>query len=98
MLLAGVHVGCFELFGRIRVRTIRDLEGQDRRASPVLGRDVLYLSIMTAYVGVDPRKDIKWVEHSARESIALLAAGKVDAFMAFRRSPRSCGPGRSGTG
>ena len=28
VLLAGVHVGCFELFGRERVRTIRDLKGK----------------------------------------------------------------------
>ena len=27
-LLGGVHVGCFELFGTDRVRTIRDLKGK----------------------------------------------------------------------
>jgi NitT/TauT family transport system substrate-binding protein len=27
-LLAGVHAGCFELFGMDRVRAIRDLKGK----------------------------------------------------------------------
>ncbi len=28
VIVAGVHVGCFELFGTDRVRTIRDLKGK----------------------------------------------------------------------
>jgi hypothetical protein len=29
VILAGVHVGCFELFATERVRTISDLKGKD---------------------------------------------------------------------
>jgi ABC-type nitrate/sulfonate/bicarbonate transport system substrate-binding protein len=36
VFLAGVHVGCFELFGSERVRTIRDLKGKSV-AIPELG-------------------------------------------------------------
>ena len=93
-----MHVGCFELFGTDRVRTIRDLKGKTVAVPRLRSAPHLILSIMTAYVGIDPLKDIKWVEHSGQESIALLAAGKVDAFLGFRRSRRSSGPGRSDTG
>ena len=88
VIVAGVHVGCFELFGTDRVRTIRDLKGKTVAVPGLRTAPHLILSIMTAYVGVDPRKDIKWVEHSGEESIALLAAGKVDAFLGFPPEPQ----------
>ena len=88
VIVAGVHVGCFELFGTDRVRTIRDLKGKTVAVPGLRTAPHLILSIMTAYVGVDPRKDIKWVVHSGEESIALLAAGKVDAFLGFPPEPQ----------
>ena len=38
---------------------------------------------MVALVGLDPRKDVKFVEHPAAECKRLLAEGKVDAYLAF---------------
>jgi NitT/TauT family transport system substrate-binding protein len=38
---------------------------------------------MASYVGVNPSKDIQFVEHPVKESANLLADKKVDALMAF---------------
>jgi NitT/TauT family transport system substrate-binding protein len=43
---------------------------------------------MAAYVGLDPHKDIHWVEHPYSELGSLLAAGKIDAFLAFPPTPQ----------
>lgn len=89
VLLAGVHIGCFELFGTDRIRTIRDLKGKTVAVTGGLGSSRhVFLSSMAAYVGLDPRKDINWVDHSPPDAMRLLAEGKVDAFMAFPPEPQ----------
>jgi NitT/TauT family transport system substrate-binding protein len=85
VILAGGHVGCFELIGTDRVRSIIDLKGK-RVGITVLGTAAhVFLSAMAAQVGLDPRRDINWVPDpdAAADPAALLAAGKIDAFMAF---------------
>jgi NitT/TauT family transport system substrate-binding protein len=83
VLLGGVHVGCYELFGGERVRAVRDLRGR-KVAVPELGSSHhIFTSMMAAHVGLDPRKDIEWVLHKPGESKQLLAEAKVDALMAF---------------
>lgn len=83
VLLGGVHVGCYELFGRERVRAVRDLRGR-KVAVPELGSSHhIFTSMMVSHVGLDPRKDIEWVLHKPGESRNLLAEAKVDALMAF---------------
>jgi NitT/TauT family transport system substrate-binding protein len=88
VLLAGVHIGCFELFAVERVRAIRDLKGKTV-AVPELGVGPhVLISIMVAYVGLDPRKDITWVTYPPAESMRLLAEGKIDAYMGFPPDPQ----------
>jgi NitT/TauT family transport system substrate-binding protein len=82
VLLAGGHVGCFELVGTELIRSIRDVKGRtvalnDRVTSYV------FLDSLLGYVGLDPRKDINLVVHPASESMRLLSDRKVDAFLAF---------------
>jgi NitT/TauT family transport system substrate-binding protein len=81
IILAGVHVGCFELFGTDAVRSIRDLKGKSVAVSRVGSPSAVFLSIMAAHVGIDPEKDIKWVVHPAGESVLLLAEKKIDAIL-----------------
>jgi NitT/TauT family transport system substrate-binding protein len=82
VILAGLHVGCFELFGTDQVRAIRDLKGKTV-AVPGLGTSPhVYLTSMVAYVGLDPRTDITWVTHSLAEAVRLLTEEKIDAFLA----------------
>jgi len=83
VLLAGVHVGCFELFGTERVRAIRDLKGKTVAVSALGSPDHVFTASMAAYVGLNPQKDITWVTHPSAEAVQLLTAGKIDAFMAF---------------
>ena len=88
VVLGGIHVGCFELFGTEQVRTIRDLKG---KTVGVRGLDTpphTFLSTMAAYVGLDPRRDITWVTHPSDESMRLLGRGEIDAFMGFPPEPQ----------
>jgi NitT/TauT family transport system substrate-binding protein len=88
VMLGGVHVGCYELFGTNKVRAIRDLKGK-RVAVPGLGSSHhLYLSSMISYVGLDPRRDIEWVTATTAEAMQLLADGRVDAYLAFAPDPQ----------
>ena len=88
VVLAGVHAGCYELFGTDRVRAIRDLKGR-RVAVPELGSTHhLFLSIMLAYVGLDPRKEIQWVTRPPVEAKQMLANGEIDAYMGFPPDPQ----------
>jgi NitT/TauT family transport system substrate-binding protein len=82
-LLGGVHVGCFELFATDSVRAIRDLKGK-RIAVVEWGlTQHVFASSMLAHVGLDPRRDVTFVEYPAPEAKQLLAQGKVDAYLAF---------------
>jgi NitT/TauT family transport system substrate-binding protein len=82
VFLAGVHVGCLELFGNDRVRTIRDLKGKTIAVPDLGGTLHVFLSSVAAYVGLDPRQDITWVTQPHAEAVRLLAEGKVDAYLA----------------
>jgi NitT/TauT family transport system substrate-binding protein len=83
VILAGGHVGCFELVGTDRVQSIRDLKGK-KVGITVLGTAAhVFLSAMAAQVGLDPRRDINWVPDETADPVALLTEGKIDAFMTF---------------
>jgi NitT/TauT family transport system substrate-binding protein len=88
LLLSGVHVGCYELFGTGSVRSVRDLKGK-KVSVPGLGSGAhALLASMAAYVGLDPRKDINWITRPFADSMRLLADGKIDAFMGFPPEPQ----------
>ena len=87
-ILGGVHVGCFELFGTERVRSIRDLKGKSVAVGGLGFPTHVFLASMVAYVGLDPGKDINWVVHPPAEAMQLLAEGKIDALMAFPPGPQ----------
>jgi NitT/TauT family transport system substrate-binding protein len=80
--LAGVHVGCFKLFGTNQIQTIKDLKGKTVAVAELGGSDHVFLSLISAYVGLDPNKDIHWAIHPVKESKQLFADGKIDAFLA----------------
>lgn len=88
VVLAGVHLGCYELFGTERVRSIRDLKGKAVPVDGLFGAKHLLLSSMAAYVGLDPRKDIDWLDVSLEEGMKLFADGKVDAFLGYPPEPQ----------
>ena len=87
-ILAGIHPGCYELFTAQPLRSLLDLKGLTIAIRTLAGPEHVFLSSMMAYVGLDPRKDIRWVTYPAAQSIELLAQGKVDAFMGFPPQPQ----------
>ena len=87
-ILGGVHVGCFELFGTERVRSIRDLKGKSVGVGGLGFPTHVFLASMVAYVGLDPGKDINWVVHPPAEAMQLLARGEIDALIAFPPGPQ----------
>ena len=79
-LLAGLHGGCFELFAHDGIRGITDLKGKSvgmELAMPAL------LTLMAAQVGLDPKRDIRWVTDPKLKPLDLFAEGKIDAFLGF---------------
>ncbi len=78
-VLAGLHLGCFELFGRNDIRSLADLKGRTVGISDDNVEDEWLLRILVGLVGIDPTKDIHRV---SGDPIELFVEGKVDAFVA----------------
>jgi NitT/TauT family transport system substrate-binding protein len=87
-LLAGIHAGCFALFGTERVRAVRDLKGKTVGVQALGSSQHVFLASMMAQVGLDPRKDVNWATHPSQESMQLLAERKIDAFLGFPPDPQ----------
>ena len=88
VILAGIHVGCIELFATERIHSLRDLKGKTVAVLALGTPEHFFLSSLAAYVGLDPRRDITWAAHPPEASMRLLAEGKVDAFLAFQPEPQ----------
>ena len=87
--LAGLHNGCWELFGNERIRAIRDLGGKSVAVMGMGGPDQVWIASMLAYVGVNPQRDVNWVATGRiAESMRLFIEGKVDAFLGFPPQPQ----------
>jgi NitT/TauT family transport system substrate-binding protein len=76
-IVAGVHAGCYELFAHGDIRSISDLKGKR------IGAESILLSLMAAYVGLDPKRDLNLVDNRAAKPLELFAEGKLDAYLAF---------------
>jgi len=87
-LLAGVHVGCYELFGEAGIRGIADLKGKSVGVQAFGSTGNLLVSMMAAHVALDPAKDIHWVTDPSLKPIELFVQGKIDAFLGFPPEPQ----------
>jgi len=81
VFLAGVHVGCGEVFASPRVRTFRDFKGKPFAISALRDPSHTVVGAIAAHVGLDPQRDIHWVMHPVQDWPELLAAGKIDGFL-----------------
>jgi NitT/TauT family transport system substrate-binding protein len=89
VLVAGIHSGCYELFGNQRIQSIRDLKRRPVAVSSIGADDHIFISSMMAYVGMDSRTDVKWITtNTYAESMRLFVEGKVDAFLGFPPQPQ----------
>ena len=93
-VLAGVHVGCYELFAKPDIRSLTELTGKR-----VAADDPMLFKLIAAQVGLDPVKDIDWVLSTdpAVNRSSCLRKGRSTPSWLFRRTPRNCAPGRSDT-
>jgi NitT/TauT family transport system substrate-binding protein len=79
-VLGGMHPGCLELFAHEPIGSIKDLKGRRVAVSEPSYAQRLTLSVMAAYVGLDPARDITWVTSSTPSARELYEAGNVDAY------------------
>jgi NitT/TauT family transport system substrate-binding protein len=80
--LAGVMVGCVELFANETIRSVTDLKGKSVGLQALGTTPHVLVSLMAAQVGLDPDKDIHWVTHaSSSKLIELFVEGKIDALL-----------------
>jgi NitT/TauT family transport system substrate-binding protein len=79
--LAGIHVGCYELFAHEPIHTIGDLRGKTVGIQRVGSSSHLLVSIMAAHVGLDPHTDINWITNADFDFKEMFIEGKVDAFL-----------------
>ena len=86
VIIAGLHVGCLELFGTDQIRSIRDLKGKTVALTSSVAQ--FFLTSVVSYVGLNPRKDIKWATYSSSDAANLMAQGKIDAYMALPPEPQ----------
>jgi NitT/TauT family transport system substrate-binding protein len=87
-ILAGVHVGCFELFAKKGIRSVADLKGRTVGIQALETSQHVFLSAMATLVGLNPAKDIEWVTSASVKPIELFAEGKIDAFLGLPPEPQ----------
>ncbi len=83
VMLGGLHVGCWQLFGTDAVRSVRDFKGKALAIGARGAPDDVFMAVTLANVGIDVRTDVKVVTHPPAEAAHVLAAGEVDGVMAL---------------
>ena len=86
--LAGVHVGCFELFVNEDVHSLIELRGRSVGVEALGSPGHLFLSVIAAQVGIDPGKEIRWISSGPVKPKQLFTDGKIDAFLGFPPEPQ----------
>jgi NitT/TauT family transport system substrate-binding protein len=73
-VLAGIHVGCFELFVKEEgIHNVADLKGKSVGVQDWGSTAHVLVALMAAHVGLDPAKDIRWVADPKVKPIELKA-------------------------
>jgi len=88
VILAGSHIGCVELFAQNSIRSLRDLKGKIVAVygKTPLSPDYNFISCFAAFVGLDPRRDIRWLELSTAEQREKQDTKETSARVATRRA------------
>lgn len=95
-VLAGLHSGCLELIANDSVGGIADLKGKRVGVFSSTSAPHMLITLMTAYVGLDPFKDIEWVESPDVAAPQLFNEGKIDAFLGTPPEPQEMRAAKSG--
>jgi len=87
-LLAGIHVGCIELFANEGIRGFADLKGKSVGVQALGSNPHVLLTLMAAQLGLDPVRDLHWVTDPKVKPIERFVDGKIDAFLGFAPEPQ----------
>jgi NitT/TauT family transport system substrate-binding protein len=87
-MLAGMHSGCLELIANDNVHSIADLRGKRVGVYDFGSSPHVLVTLMAAYIGLDPTRDIEWVASGNATSLQLFVDGKIDAFLAVPPEPQ----------
>ncbi len=89
VFISGFHVGCYSLIGSDRIKSVLDLKGKKVWAWGNLDHiATVFFKALVAYVGLDPDKDVQYVEAPKDEAIEMFKRGEIDAFMSFPPGPQ----------
>ena len=80
-VLAGMMVGCVEVFANDRVHNLTDLKGRSVGVPAVGATPHKLLALMVAHVGLDPHSDIRWVATESGDLLRLFEDGNIDVFL-----------------
>ncbi len=97
-VLTGLHSGCLELIANESIRSVTDLRGKRVGVDGFNNSRHVWLTLMAAYVGLDPVNDIQWVLTEERQADGTLRP-REDRRIPRHAAPsrRSCAPRRSAT-
>jgi len=87
-VLAGVHSGCLELIANESIQSIKGLKGKRVGVSAGTSLHNILVTLMAAYVGLDPVNDIQWVTSQDATAMQLFVEGKIDAFLVAPPEPQ----------
>jgi NitT/TauT family transport system substrate-binding protein len=87
-VLTGLHSGCLEVIANDSVHSVTELRGKRVGVNPRSSSPHLLLTLMTAYVGLDPHHDIQWILNAEAAAMDLFIAGKIDAFLGTPPEPQ----------
>ena len=88
MMLAGIHVGCFELFAKEDIGNVADLKGRNVGVQDWGSTAHVLVALMAAHVGLDPVRDIRWSADPKVRPIDQFIEGKIDAVLGFPPQPQ----------
>ena len=87
VLLAGLHSGCLEVWVREGITSVRDLRGTriSVRTKDLSDQFFAFFATLLGWVGIDPLKDVQFVEAGAGNVPGMIAAfveGRADVLLA----------------
>jgi NitT/TauT family transport system substrate-binding protein len=88
MLLAGVMVGCFELFAREGIDSFAELKGKSIGVGAAGSLNSQLVTLVMAQIGLHFTRDVQWVTDPKIKPKELFEQGKIDAFLAFPPEPQ----------
>ena len=81
-VLTGVHSGCLELIANESVNSVAELRGRRIGVFYANSNPHVLVTLMTAYIGLDPGKDFQWITNEKISPKDLFIEGEIDAFLA----------------